>query len=43
MIGSVTLDDIKRVAAGHLDPDGFVLVVVADQDLAGLDDSGALK
>jgi zinc protease len=35
-INSVTKDDVLRVARKYLDPEEFILVVVADQEKAGL-------
>jgi zinc protease len=38
-IYSVTKEDIRRVAGKYLDPANFVLVVVADQEKAGIQDA----
>jgi len=35
-INSVTKDDVLRVARQYLDPENYVLVVVADQKKTGL-------
>ncbi|UCG79164.1 MAG: insulinase family protein [Nitrospirota bacterium] len=38
-INKVTIEDVRRVANKYLYPDRYVLVVVADQDKAGIKDS----
>jgi zinc protease len=37
-INKVTKEDVTRVAGKYLDPDNFILVVVANQDKTGLKD-----
>ena len=41
LIGAVTEDDVLRVAGKYLDPDGYVLVVVAKQEEANIVDPSA--
>ncbi len=39
LIGSVTAEDVQRVARKYLEPENLVLVVVADQEEAGIKDA----